>query len=425
MKDHLTIIIPTFNRYKRLLRLLQYFESYNFPAKIRVLDSSSDDHSLQALQKLLSSEHINYIKYPSTIEPDVKFGQGIQDISTPYFVFCADDDFITPSGMHRCIEFLESHPDYSSAQGRYISFWSKNNVPSHILTSYFYGRNIDINSDDVKERLVQQFSLYKPQFYAVHRTDNFRVFFNIVESKNIIQYNFGLLFELLHTYIPIILGKHKVLPIFYGAREPGNAYKNPDIVPIQTLTKDPKYADAYSRFIESLTLLLADVHGSDKNKAKSQILAGMDAYLNVFLPQFNGGMIKMNASIEECKGEPGYPFFNNTEAIQEWQRMEFFIRKSLSPNNEQGNNAPALNQLGLELLNKGDKQGALNAFLKSLESDPNFASGYQNAGILYLQAGDVNKAFQYFVKSLEVAPGDRNIALNTAKFLRTLKIQSS
>ncbi|GEM_PF-3453361 len=58
------------------------------------------------------------------------------------------------------------------------------------------------------------------------------------------------------------------------------------------------------------------------------------------------------------------------------------------------------------LLSRGDREGALNSFLKAVDLDPNFATGYQNAGILYLQAGEANKAFQYFVKSLEVAPGN-------------------
>ena len=34
---------------------------------------------------------------------------------------CADDDFLVPSAITKCVAFLENNKDYSSAQGHYVS----------------------------------------------------------------------------------------------------------------------------------------------------------------------------------------------------------------------------------------------------------------------------------------------------------------
>ena len=422
MKNHLTIIIPTFNRYNKLLRLLQYYESHNFPAKIRVLDSSSEEPTSSVLQSLLQSKYVEYVKFPHIISVADKLSKGSENIFTPYSAFCADDDFMTPTGMAECVKFLESRSDYSSAQGRYVGFWIKDGKLSSVHPGYIHGRNIDINNSAAVKRFIHQFSLYKPQLYAVHRTGNLQAFSKIIQTGNLINAEIALLIELLVNYVALVFGKHKVLPIFYYAGESIIDEKSwPTFLPsVEIIASDSKYTDEYCRFIEALALLLSTIQKIDKYEARSQVLKGMDAYLNVFVPSFKKGAIKIMGPPECVKGEEGYPFFNNTSAIEEWRKIEFFLKQSLEMTN-----AYDLNQHGMLLMGRGDRVGALNSFLRAINLDPEFAMPYQNAGILFLQTGQANKAFQCLAKALEIAPDDRNIVLNTAKLLRTLKLQSS
>ncbi len=343
IKELLTIIIPTYNRYERLERLLNYYKSYNFPAKkIYVLDSSDRGEVSDSLQSLLESENVDYLRYPSDIPSAVKISRGIENVSTLYTILCADDDFITPSGMKKCVDFLELHPDYNSAQGRITAFWIKDNSLHRIAPVQFYGRTIDTNADTPNGRIIQQFSLYQNHLYAVKRTKSLRIWSEVVKSTINEPLNpdsnieiLGSLREILETYVSVILGKHKVLPIFYCARE--SIEGSPSIyTEIETVIE--KYPDDYSRFIESLASLLSTVQEIGRHEAKSQILAGMNAYLNVFRPGYNDGAgtgrFKHVPSPEEIKGEAGYPFFDNQEAINEWQRMEFFIKQSLLSNSK-------------------------------------------------------------------------------------------
>jgi len=83
--------------------------------------------------------------------------------------------------------------------------------------------------------------------------------------------------------------------------------------------------------------------------------------------------------------------------------------------------AKTLNQQGEDLFSKGDIKGALNAFIKAIEIDPNFATAYNNLGVLYWQVGDAQRAIEHFTKALKVNPNDRNTILNFAHVLMSIK----
>ena len=56
--NNITILITTYNRYPYLLRVLTYYASYGFPARIIVLDSSFDPFpsELRELKELLDQD---------------------------------------------------------------------------------------------------------------------------------------------------------------------------------------------------------------------------------------------------------------------------------------------------------------------------------------------------------------------------------
>ena len=143
----LTIVIPTYNRYKYLLRLLKYYNSYGFPARILILDASSDNPEKPDLLSMLGNNQVEYRRFPPDIRPEEKLAQGIQNISTRYAVICADDDFITPTGLEKSIDFLEGNKDYVVAHGRYITFNRSGDNPDIIEWRSVYGDK-SIESDD-------------------------------------------------------------------------------------------------------------------------------------------------------------------------------------------------------------------------------------------------------------------------------------
>ena len=67
LKNTFTLLVPTYNRYPYLLRLLKYYQSFSFPFEIHILDSSSDELASKELGDLIKLEEIHYHKYDPNI----------------------------------------------------------------------------------------------------------------------------------------------------------------------------------------------------------------------------------------------------------------------------------------------------------------------------------------------------------------------
>ena len=111
--DKVTLIIPTYNRHNYLTRILDYYSNVNL--RILVADSSQNEYPFK------NTYQIDYFHYPNYM-PSKKLADIIQKVKTPYVFMCADDDFIIPRAIEKCIKFLDKNSDYSSAQGIYFSF---------------------------------------------------------------------------------------------------------------------------------------------------------------------------------------------------------------------------------------------------------------------------------------------------------------
>jgi len=85
-----------------------------------------------------------------------------------------------------------------------------------------------------------------------------------------------------------------------------------------------------------------------------------------------------------------------------------------------------LNKQGAKLFAKGDTQGALNAFTKAIETNPNFAGAHNNLAVLYWQTGQPQKAADHFSKALQIDPDDLNTVMNCIQLLKAYnKIQDA
>ena len=79
-----------------------------------------------------------------------------------------------------------------------------------------------------------------------------------------------------------------------------------------------------------------------------------------------------------------------------------------------------LNQQGEEKYNKGDIEGALNAFTKAIEVDTDFATAHNNLGVLYWQTGELQKAVDHFAKAVKIDPNDRDTIVNYGEVFKSL-----
>lgn len=271
----LTIIVPTHNRYKYLLRLLKYYDSYDFPVRILILDSSSDNPEKRDLVSLFGNKQVEHRKFSPVIHVGEKIGQGIQDIATPYAVFCADDDFITPTGLEKSVGFLESNQDYIVAHGRYIVFNRFEDKTDITEWKSVYGDK-SIDSDDCGSRLLSHLSDYRmPTFYGVHRTDILKEILK-ASRRYTDDYRFG---ELLPTAMTTVYGKIKVLDCLYSAREYDGFSTGQSCSTLSDFIVQGSFDKKYERFKKCLAGTLCDQAGLSYGASEKLVDRAMDRYL--------------------------------------------------------------------------------------------------------------------------------------------------
>lgn len=156
----LTILVPTKNRSHFLYKLLQYHVRMKFGGTMMVGDASegSDlESNQQAVREFEKEINIIYCKHPSHVSLIEGTNWMLAETKTPYSVLSGDDDFLVPSGLSRCVSFLEENEDYSLACGeqtytyiqrlgngdmrieRIVAGYSKNHeedLPSQRIVSY-------------------------------------------------------------------------------------------------------------------------------------------------------------------------------------------------------------------------------------------------------------------------------------------------
>lgn len=203
--DKVTIIILTKNRHLFLQRIIDYYSNYDL--QVLIADESKDAYNkkLPANTSYFNYSRLSYLSRADDI---------LKKVKTPYSVLCADDDFIVPEGISKCVDFLDENPDYVSAQGNYIFFYhSKNKIfysPGYLSTV-----GIDFNENNPKERIEKFNRTFIQFYYSVHRTENLKEIFSLLKNK-IDTIDFA---ELALGMCTLISGKNKSIPVFYSARQ--------------------------------------------------------------------------------------------------------------------------------------------------------------------------------------------------------------
>jgi glycosyltransferase domain-containing protein len=261
--SNISIVIPTHNRSQYLKRSIKYWENFNI--NLYVVDSSE----VYSKPEMLSG------KYEHT--PNLNFAEKIfsilEKITTPYVALCADDDFISISGLLSSIQYLERHKDFSSAQGRMISFFANNDNSVEYYPTYISRMNFKVEHPDSLTRIKNTMSQYMPFFYAVHRTESLKESFNVSREHSCAR---G--WELGVNMISVLYGGHKTLPCFYMARD--NYSLSTSVEPlVGDWMQDPKNQDDLSRWRNKFSESYAVHENQNSTNGKFAFDTALKAYL--------------------------------------------------------------------------------------------------------------------------------------------------
>ncbi|MBN2141056.1 MAG: TIGR00180 family glycosyltransferase [Desulfovibrionaceae bacterium] len=267
-EDKATLVIPTHYRHGLLRRVLTYYRGSGLGTV--VVDSTNKDFPH------LAEFDVRYYSFKDWRFID-KLERPLDEISTPYLVFCADDCFIPPRAIETCVRFLDEHPDHATAQGMQVAIQAQGGE-IELSACYESDAAVKIDSDRPEERLIQLFAPYSPTFYSVLRTENARDFVRLGRAARVNE----VMLELVSAMAYAVCGKHRVLPIFYCANEivpsildkKGRRQAGADDV-----CTGPEHAPEFSRFCSTMAGYLAQKTGMDPKKAQGHIARSVDAFL--------------------------------------------------------------------------------------------------------------------------------------------------
>jgi len=202
--EKISILIPTHKRPQYLRRAVEYWRGMD----VNLFIADSTPQGNQNLNDMGNYYHLPKLNFPNKIHHVLK------KIKTPFVALCADDDFISETGLFESIKYLEEHPDYVSAQGRYITFWFDGNKTIDYFPRYVGAKDKDVCHENAKERMKMSMSPFMHQIYAVHKTEILK---NALKVSSDYYQPEG--WELDASLVPSIFGKFQTLPVFYCARE--------------------------------------------------------------------------------------------------------------------------------------------------------------------------------------------------------------
>ena len=145
MLEDLTIIITTYKRYGYLKRLLSFFSLYSLKSKILILDSTPYYPDDAQLNKMLSKDGVQWLRFSDDIFFAHKIAEGSKHVDTKYAVLCADDDFLVPGAIELCVDYLDKNQDYTSAHGFYFSHYLRK---ERLILNPLYSKEVVKSKDN-------------------------------------------------------------------------------------------------------------------------------------------------------------------------------------------------------------------------------------------------------------------------------------
>lgn len=212
----ITLLIPTLNRPDLLIRELRYYQSMNFGGKILIGDSSNAPTAkviTDSLSQFANSLEIHYRYLPSC--SDARVLQTLaEEATTSYVAFIADDDFLVPAGIARCVDFLDGHSDYVAAHGVGVNIGSHSGNAGVVDYAGYYQQSI-VEGATAAQRLNAHLAHYTVSLFSVHRIDVWRAMFK--DAPRLADKSFGS--ELLPCCLSVVGGKIKQLDGLYLIRQ--------------------------------------------------------------------------------------------------------------------------------------------------------------------------------------------------------------
>jgi len=264
LNELLTVVLITHNRPAFLRRAVKYYSS--LPCRIMVLDSTPERP--EGDFSAVDYHHVPQFAYWGM---QAKLAYGVEQLSTPYMVLAADDDFIVFDSLCESVGFLQANRDYGMCHGYCLMYLAKADGVNY----YRRDKKVqeDYSSERAQDRVIDYMSQYIPPFYAVTRTDLMKTWHSSLPPGTNFQWQ-----EIGHVYFLLASAKARILPIPYVVREInyGVSEHNTDVYHSLTYV-DGKSVAEREAFAEFLVSLPTGIQNLDAGQAKAFVLESFAA----------------------------------------------------------------------------------------------------------------------------------------------------
>lgn len=182
----LTLLMPLKGRHLFTLRFLWQANKFLLPYRILIADGEVHPVIAGLLENPATFPNldIEYIRYPddtSFTQFYRKMADASSRLRTPYTMMVDNDDFVIPSGIEPCLEFLTANDDYVSCGGGVAGFALRpasdaalsNLIGPFDRLAYRYSPNYfsrDLASPSLATRVIDGYANYMTTYYNVFRS---------------------------------------------------------------------------------------------------------------------------------------------------------------------------------------------------------------------------------------------------------------
>ncbi|UWF50877.1 TIGR00180 family glycosyltransferase [Pseudomonas sp. N3-W] len=249
LNELLTVVLISHNRPAFLRRAMKYYGA--FPCKVLVLDSATEH--FQGELPEVEYRHVPQFAYSGF---QAKLAYGVDQVTTPYMVLAADDDFILLDALFESLGFLEANQDYGMCHGYCLMYLALGGSVNY----YRRDKKVceDYASERPQDRVVDYMRQYLPPFYAVTRTTLMKSWYSLLPPGTSFQWQ-----EIGHVYYMLACAKARILPMAYVVREInyGNSEHNTEVYHTLTYTDAKSVAEreAFAQFLGALPTAIKDL----------------------------------------------------------------------------------------------------------------------------------------------------------------------
>ena len=212
LERKITVIVTTYERPDYLKRSMGYWSKA--PFDVIVADGSSNPYSEQTPSNI---KYFHQVAAPGLTAAEgyaARLVAAVTLTNSPYIAQCAEDDFLSFSGIQYLVNFLEENPDYVAAHGWGPSFQCEPKSSTWKFPNLVTKPGEMAVDSQARIRMQQICSPFAGVDYSVVRSDAFKA--SVSTAVGLSSFH---MVELTRALCIAMSGKFTSLPVFYQARE--------------------------------------------------------------------------------------------------------------------------------------------------------------------------------------------------------------